>query len=55
VVPQDSKQAKMIWDLREGIAGACVQAGYCLKYDVSLSSEYYYDLVEQTRNLISSD
>jgi hypothetical protein len=43
----------MIWDLREGVAGAAVKQGYTLKFDVSLSSAHYYRIVEQTRDFIS--
>ncbi len=49
MVPQDSKQAKQIWQLREEIANANVQLGYTLKYDVSLSTDHFYKLVDETR------
>jgi FAD/FMN-containing dehydrogenase len=43
----------MIWEMRENIAGAGVKQGYTLKYDVSLSTDHYYRLVEETRKLIA--
>ena len=45
----------MIWEIREGIAAACRKYGFCLNYELSLTSEYYYDLVEKTRELIAND
>lgn len=53
VVAQDMKQFKQIWYLREQVAPAGVQYGYCLKYDVSLQPRDYYNCVEATRNIIS--
>jgi FAD/FMN-containing dehydrogenase len=52
VVPQDSKQTSQIWKLREEIANANISLGYTLKYDVSLSSDHFYKLVEETRQKI---
>lgn len=43
----------MIWELREGIAGAACKLGYTLHYDVSLSSDHYYDIVNRTRTFIA--
>jgi len=40
--------------LREEIANAGIAEGYTLKYDVSLSTEHYYSIVEQTRHLIKN-
>ena len=48
VMPQDQKQYDQLWFLREEVANACIKYGYCLKYDVSLPSEAYYELVNAT-------
>lgn len=49
IVPQGEGQATAIWDLRENVALGSVKYGYCLKYDVSLGSESFYKIVEETR------
>ena len=54
VIPQDTKQAEMLWHLREGVAAAAGQYGYTLKYDVSLPAETYYQLVRDARKFIST-
>jgi hypothetical protein len=43
-----------MWVIREGVAEASVKKGYTLKYDVSLSGEHYYKLVDEVRNAVRS-
>lgn len=50
IVPQGETQAKHIWALRENIALANNSYGYTLKYDVSLGSDSFYEIVKATRN-----
>jgi len=45
---------QQIWFVREEIANANIAEGYCLKYDVSLKSDYYYKVVEETRAFIKN-
>lgn len=52
LVPQDTKQARQIWDIREGIAPANLSMGYSLMYDVSLTTEHYYECVKAVKNFI---
>ena len=52
IVPQGETQARQIWDLRENIAVSSNDYGYTLKYDLSLSSNNFYKIVEETRRVI---
>jgi len=54
IVPQGEHQAQQIWELRENVAVAAVGYGYTLKYDVSLATEYFYRIVEETRKHIDA-
>ena len=49
IVPSGEAQAKQIWDLRENIANANISYGYCLKYDISLKSQDFDRIVQETR------
>ena len=51
---QDSNQLDKLWFLREEIANATIRYGYTLKYDVSLSSDRYYESVRATEHFIDS-
>jgi FAD/FMN-containing dehydrogenase len=51
LVPSGEEQTKKVWDLRENVAAAGVQYGFCLKYDVSLGSSDFYKIVEETKKL----
>jgi len=42
----------LIWRLREEIASGFIKFGYTFKYDVSLPSQHFYKLVEETKNRI---
>jgi len=54
IVPQGETQAQQIWELRENVAVAAVGYGYTLKYDVSLATEHFYKIVEETRKHIDA-
>ena len=54
IVPQGEQQSRHIWDLREGIATGLSSYGYTLMYDISLSSENFYKVVEETRKVIQN-
>lgn len=54
MVSHDEKQLHQLWHLREGISNSTVQYGYTLKYDISLPSSHYYQIVDETRTLIKS-
>ena len=42
-------QADALWAIRENITGALAKSGAVYKYDVSISLDELYDLVEQMR------
>jgi len=54
IVPQGEQQAQQIWELRENVAVAAVGYGYTLKYDVSLATEHFYRIVEETRRQLDA-
>lgn len=54
IVPQGEQQSRHIWDLREGVATGLASYGYTLMYDISLSSENFYKIVEETRKKIQN-
>ncbi|KAK3026542.1 hypothetical protein RJ639_041839 [Escallonia herrerae] len=49
VLAQDINQASSFWHIREGVPEALMKAGAVYKYDLSLSVEKMYDLVEEMR------
>ena len=49
VLAADLRQARELWQLREGIGPACGNVGLVYKYDVSLPLEKMYELVELVR------
>lgn len=54
VVAQDETQFETLWKLREQIGACTVAYGYTLKYDVSLSTDSYYRIIEATREHIAA-
>jgi len=54
VVPQGEAQSQQIWELRENIALAATKYGYTLKYDVSLPTDSFYKIVNETRSVINN-
>jgi hypothetical protein len=49
-VAQDEAQCSSIWKIREEIASAYIKRGYTLKYDLSLSPQYFYKIIDDTRD-----
>eukprot|EP01121_Diplochlamys_sp_Union-15-3_P016426 TRINITY_DN5576_c0_g1_i1.p1 TRINITY_DN5576_c0_g1~~TRINITY_DN5576_c0_g1_i1.p1 ORF type:complete len:492 (-),score=89.37 TRINITY_DN5576_c0_g1_i1:7-1482(-) len=49
-IAQDDTQVKSLWYLRENFTEAIKRTGYTYKYDVSLPSDYFYDLVDQMKD-----
>src|SRR5437762_3629111 len=50
VMAESETQLKSLWSIREGVTEALAHAGGGVyKYDLSVSLEYLYDLVEETR------
>lgn len=47
-------QFQTIWKLRERISEASVKEGYCFKYDVSLSLDKMYELVEIVKSRVKN-
>ena len=45
VVPQGETASKKVWDLRENVAVAACEYGYTLKYDLSLPTKDFYNIV----------
>ena len=54
IVPQGEQQSRHIWDLRENIATGLSSYGYTLMYDISLSSDNFYKVVEETRKVLNN-
>jgi len=54
-IANDQSQANDLWHIRDHLAEACRQTGFTYKYDVSLPSEYYYDLVDVMRGRIDKN
>ena len=52
VIAQDQRQYEDIWLLRESISESYINYGYTFKYDVSLPTNHFYELVEETRRQI---
>jgi (R)-2-hydroxyglutarate---pyruvate transhydrogenase len=51
VLAESETQLKSLWNIREGITEGLAHAGGGVyKYDLSVSLEYLYDLVEETRH-----
>lgn len=49
VIAQDISQASNFWRIREGISEASVKVGAVYKYDLSITVEKLYDIVEEMR------
>jgi D-lactate dehydrogenase (cytochrome) len=50
VVAESETQLRSLWSIREGVTEGLAHAGGGVyKYDLSVSLEYLYDLVEETR------
>lgn len=49
VIPEDNLKTREIWELRELILESTVKAGPSIGYDVSLSLDKFYYLVEKAR------
>ena len=52
LIPQGEAQAKTIWDCRENLAPAAASYGLPLYYDVSLSSNKFYQCVSELREFV---
>ena len=53
VLAENETQVKSLWSIREGVTeGLSHAGGGVYKYDVSISLEYLYDLVEETRKRV---
>jgi len=51
VLAESETQLKSLWSIREGVTEGLAHAGGGVyKYDLSISLEHLYDLVEETRN-----
>lgn len=50
VLAQDSNQADMFWEIREGISEACTKEGGIFKYDLSVPVVKLYSVVEEIRD-----
>jgi len=55
VLAQDETQLEKLWKIREGISLGTAHHGLTFKYDVSLSSDHFYDLVSQVQERVGSD
>jgi FAD/FMN-containing dehydrogenase len=53
-IAQDITQIRSLWKLREGIPESLQKAGAVYKYDVSISLNNFYNLVEDMRNKIGN-
>eukprot|EP00340_Litonotus_pictus_P012884 CAMPEP_0170535800 /NCGR_PEP_ID=MMETSP0209-20121228/101796_1 /TAXON_ID=665100 ORGANISM="Litonotus pictus, Strain P1" /NCGR_SAMPLE_ID=MMETSP0209 /ASSEMBLY_ACC=CAM_ASM_000301 /LENGTH=494 /DNA_ID=CAMNT_0010837099 /DNA_START=258 /DNA_END=1743 /DNA_ORIENTATION=- len=53
VIPEDNTKTREIWELRESILESTVKAGPSVAYDVSLSLDKFYYLVEKIQEFSS--
>jgi FAD/FMN-containing dehydrogenase len=49
---EQENEATEIWRIRDDIVQACLARGFTMKYDVSLASNHYYQVIESTRAFI---
>ena len=52
VIGENEQQIEKLWAIRETISLGTGSYGYALKFDVSLGSEYFDDLVQATQGLV---
>lgn len=48
----NERQASEVWKMRDQIVPGCVERGFTLKYDVSLNSNNFNEVLESLRSFI---